>query len=183
MKHTVLALAAVLALSVPASGEPPKPSTNFDDVKALVAAAGKIEKVDVVLREGLPHPFNEPKQFQAEKKKENIESAGQLFYKGDLSVKADDSAKLTGLLRDAATYTAFRGEKKCGGFHPDYEVVIVNTADKSEYRFQICFGCHEVKVYGPGDKAVRADIKKEGYDALTKLLKPYRKNRPEPRGG
>jgi len=182
MKHTVLVLAVVLALTVPASGEPPKPSINFDGVKALLAAAGKIEKVDVILREGLPHPGNDPEQFQAEKKKETVESAGFLFYKGDLPVKADDAAKLIDLLRDAGSYSAFLGEKKCGGFHPDYEVVLVNPADKSEYRFQICFGCHEVKVYGPGDKAGRADIRKEGYDALTKLLKPYRKNRPEPRG-
>ncbi|HJZ90732.1 MAG TPA: hypothetical protein VKE40_07635 [Gemmataceae bacterium] len=175
----VLAFVVVLVGSAAAhAADPPKESTKFDDLKDMLTALGKAEKADVVLREGLPHPVNERKAFEAEKKKETIESAGALFYKEPLTLKADDTTTVLARLLDATSYADFRGEKKCGGFHPDYEVVVINTADKSEYRFQVCFGCHEVKVYGPKDQAVRADLT-NGYDALAKVLRPYQKNRPE----
>src|SRR5262249_10334655 len=97
-----------------------------------------------------------------------------------LTLKADDTTTVLARLLDAASYAEFRNEKKCGGFYPDYEVVVINPADKSEYRFQICFWCHEVEVYGPKEHAGRADLTK-GYGALAKVLMPYQKNRPGPK--
>jgi hypothetical protein len=178
MKRVLVFVVALVGFAAAPAADPPKVSTKFDDLKAILTALGTAEKADVVLHEGLPHPFNEKKTFQAEKKKETIESGGELFYKEPLTLKPDDTTTVLARLLDATSYAEFRGEKKCGGFHPDYEVVVINTADKSEYRFQICFGCHEVKVYGPKDQAVRADLTK-GYDALAKVLKAYQKNRPE----
>jgi hypothetical protein len=42
----------------------------------------------------------------------------------------------------------------------------------------ICFGCGEVRVYGP-ESALLCDMPRETADKLQATLKRYRKNRPE----
>jgi hypothetical protein len=170
-----LVLIGLACLTLPANADGlPEPSKNFDDLKPLVATVAKADKV--ILHEGLPHPA-EDKNFENEKKtKKTIDIAGWLFYAEPLAPKEEDVKKLTELLKAETTFVAFGGVKKCGGFHPDYAVEWL--VGKDHYYALICFGCHEAKVYGP-EKAAYVDIRKEGYDALTKLLKPYRKNRPE----
>jgi hypothetical protein len=163
---------AVLAISASAKGLP-EPATNFDDLKPLVATIAKVDKV--ILHEGLPHPTEE-KSFENEKKtKKTADIGGWLFYAEPLAPTEADVKKLTDLLKAETTFVPFGGVKKCGGFHPDYAVEW--TVGKDRHYALICFGCHEAKVYGP-EKAVYVDIRKEGYDALLGLLKPYRKNRP-----
>ena len=169
-----LVLIGLASLTLSANpDELPEPSKNFDELKPLVATITRADKV--ILHEGLPHPA-EGKTFEDEKKtKKTVGIAGWLFYAEPLTPKGEDVKKLTELLKAETTFTAFSGVKKCGGFHPDYAVEW--TVGKDHYNALICFGCHEAKVYGP-EKAAYVDIRKEGYDALTKLLKPYRKNRP-----
>ena len=60
-------------------------------------------------------------------------------------------------------------------FHPDYLAEF--TTDRGTYQVQICFGCGEAKVFGPGEN-VRLDI--NGAWKLSEVLRKYRKNRPEP---
>jgi len=181
MRAQFLALVGLAVLIEPVwADDPPKPSTKIDDLNTLLAAAKKAERATAFIHEGLPHPANEKAVFDAEKKaKKTIEFGGALFYQESLVLAFDDYPKLLNSLLDPATYAVFENEKKCGGFHPDYEVVF--QAGKDEYRFHICFGCHEAKVYGPDGKAVRADLKKDGYDALAKVLKTYKRNRPDPK--
>ncbi len=72
----------------------------------------------------------------------------------------------------SATYKEFSGEKKCGGFHPDFAVEWqIGTA---KYQALICFGCGEVKLFGPGYES-RYDFHSE---TIEKILKKYNKNRP-----
>jgi hypothetical protein len=181
MRARCLAVSGLLILVVPAwADDPSKPSTKIDDLNALLAAAKKAERATAFIHEGLPHPANEKAVFEAEKKsKKTLEVGGALFYQESLVLAFDDYPKLLNSLLDPATYSEFKVEKKCGGFHPDYEVVF--QAGKDEYRFHICFGCHEAKVFGPDGKGVRADLNKDGYDALTKVLKTYKRNRPDPK--
>ena len=172
--RTTLVLIGLAVLVTPASADGlPEASKNFDDLKPLVATIAKADKV--ILHEGLPHPA-EDKSFETEKKtKKTVDIAGWLFYAEPLTLKDSDGQKLSDLLKTETTFTTFTGVKKCGGFHPDYAVEW--HVGKDRYYALICFGCHEAKVYG-SDKAAYVDIGKE-YDTLTKLLKPYRKNRPE----
>jgi hypothetical protein len=180
MKARVTLLAALASCVLAVAETPPKESTEVGDVKPLIATIAKADKV--ILHEGLPHPFNEPKVLDAEKKaKKTVTIAGWPFYAEPLELTDGDGTKLSDLLGDEKTYRAFRGEKKCGGFHPDYAVEW--RVGKDVYYALICFGCSEFKIYGDG-KAVRTDMgggskDDSRKDALTKLLKPYRKNRPE----
>jgi hypothetical protein len=67
------------------------------------------------------------------------------------------------------------GEKRCGGFHPDYAVVA--TCDDGEYTVLICFGCHEILIIGPRS-SLRCDMAGETYKPIESLLKAYQLNRP-----
>lgn len=179
MYARLFALVVLAAMVGPAAtADPPKPSTRIEDLKALLAAAKKAERAVVFIHEGLPHPGLEKDLFEAEMKaKKTFEFGGARFYQESLVLAFEDYPKLLDPLLGPATYTEFKGEKKCGGFHPDYEVVF--KAGKDEYRFHLCFGCHEVMGYAPDGKAIRADLAKDGYEALSKVLKSYRRNRPE----
>jgi hypothetical protein len=148
--------------------------TQFDENKSLFAAIYNADQL--VLYEGLPHQRNEAILFkQEEQRKDTATLHSFLFYRAPLEISAEDKVKLKGLLGEAESFEPWRGEKKCGGFHPDYlaEWRVGDTI----YRFLICFGCHEVKVYGP-DKSLRCDIRGEACKQLEELLKKHRKNRP-----
>lgn len=167
--------ALVVAVSARAE-DVPEVSTKFDDLKPLIATLARANKW--VLHEGLPRPGD--KSFENEKKaKKTVSIANWLFYAESLEIKEKDQAQLSELVGSEKTFAAFSGVKKCGGFHPDY--ALEWRVGKDTYYALICFGCHEVKFYGPG-KGAYADIARDGYNSLTALLKPYRKNRPERRG-
>lgn len=176
MNPRLLPLAALFAFTLPAAAEVPvqKESAKLDDLKPLIATVGKADKV--ILYEGLPHPLFERALVEAEKKdKKTVTIAGWPFYAEPLALKNGDAGKLTDLVGSEKTYAQFGGEKKCGGFHPDYAVEW--RVGKDTYYALVCFGCGEVKVYGPTGGGVRTDFGARG-DELGKLLKPYRKNRP-----
>jgi hypothetical protein len=127
--------------------------------------------------EGLPHQLYEAAALQKEKdSKPTVEFDGFPFYRDPLAVTARDRNQLENLLGAAGTYRPFAGEKKCGGFHPDYAVEW--TSRGSVHRVLICFGCGEVKISSP-TAAERYDIAQNAQDRLRAVLKPYRKNRPD----
>jgi hypothetical protein len=155
-------------------------SPGKDDApeRAVLATIGRAEKL--TLFEGLPHPMYEAKQLDSEKKsKPTIELDGFHFYKEPLDLKGDDARMLGDLLGRSDTFEPFLGEKKCGGFHPDYAVEW--TAGGTVYRYLVCFGCGEVKVHG-SDGDSRFNIAIEARKRLETILKPYRENRPEQSG-
>ena len=99
------------------------------------------------------------------------------FYPTPLDVAAEDVNQLRSILSDEASYMSWQGERKCGGFHPDY--LAEWRAGNAKYEVLICFGCSEVQIYGPGRTLlcdVRAEVKEK---TLEPLLNKYRKNRPE----
>ncbi len=94
----------------------------------------------VVLYEGLPHPAWESELLEEQlRTKETQELHGHPFYKETLPLKLDDSKRLTDILGSAGTYKRFSGEKKCGGFHPDF--VVEWHVGEDRFRVLICFGC------------------------------------------
>jgi hypothetical protein len=164
-RSALLATSLGLALSG-CSGSPPETAT--------LSQAGPL-----VLYEGLPHQMYEPKALAAEKRsKPTVVLHHFSFYREPLELKPGDAEQLKEILRDPHTFSSYSGEKRCGGFHPDYAVEW--TAGGQTYRALICFGCFEARIYGPNGGTtydVRGDVQKRFKD----LLAPYRKNRPEPR--
>jgi hypothetical protein len=175
---TVLAGLCVTSAAEPARKADSKPKGSAEEFKklpALTAALGKATKV--VLHEGLPHQTFEPKLLEQElKTKKTVKVHGFPFYQETLSLKEADAKKLTALFRAGESFTAYRGPKKCGGFHPDYAVEW--RLGKDVYQALVCFGCHEVKFYGP-KAGVYCDVRDRALGEMKKVLLSYRKNRPE----
>ena len=74
----------------------------------------------------------------------------------------------------------FRGEKRCGGFHPDYAVVWQSETETDRVCAQICFGCDEIAIIS-GETAYRYDIQ---HTANPKILfENFRKERPAYQSG
>jgi hypothetical protein len=145
------------------SGAPPETAT--------LKQAGRL-----VLYEGLPHPMYEAQALAAEKKaKPTVTLHGFPFYRETLDLKPGDRERLEAMLSDRHTFSAYSGEKKCGGFHPDY--AIEWSASGQTYQALICFGCFEAKIYGPKG-GTTYDVGSGVQNRFKELLTPYRKNRP-----
>jgi hypothetical protein len=130
----------------------------------------------LVLYEGLPHQMYEPKALDAERKaKPTVTFHGFPFYRETLELKPGDDNRLKALLSDPRSFSAYSGEKKCGGFHPDYAVEW--SAGGQVYQALICFGCFEARIYGPAG-GTTYDVGRDVQERFRTLLGPYRKNRP-----
>lgn len=135
----------------------------------------------ITLYEGLPHQLYESAKLAQEKQKSTIEKGGFPFYRDPLALKDADARALGAILANAGTFQPFGGEKKCGGFHPDY--ALVASSNGEEVTYLICFGCGEVMVYGSGRSETRYDLDRDARTRLGDILKPYQKNRPGPTVG
>lgn len=91
---------------------------------------------------------------------------------------ADEIEPLRRLACAADSYWSYGGPKLCGGFHPDY--CLAWKDGEAAYHFLICFGCHEVKLYGPRTELI-LDLRKESYAAFKAALETHRAQRPTPR--
>jgi hypothetical protein len=167
-------LAVVLAIHV---SNRPDTSTNFRNLANFTSAVKNADSV--LLYEGLPHQHNEANLFEQELKAKNtVQIHGYPFYVETLSLKDDDAKKLLDLYCDPTSFRPWMGEKKCGGYHPDY--CIEWHVGQDVYQTLICFGCCEIKSYGPKAE-LYCDIQSDALDKFKSILKPYQKNRP-PRG-
>jgi hypothetical protein len=155
-----------------------KEDTRFDEKKSVFEAIQKADKL--VLYEGLPDEDDEREQLEEEKRnKKTVTLHGFSFYAAQLEVSEKDKKALQGLLGDDRSFSAWRGEKKCGGFHPDYAIAAVAKGEETTYL--ICFGCGEAKVYRPDRSETRYDLgHAEAMPQLSAILKPYHMNRPGP---
>lgn len=169
-------IASLLVALQPAwADEPKETDTNFDNHKPIAAGVRKATKV--VLHEGLPHQTFEREELARELKAKKTEQLnGFPFYAETLPLKPEDAKKLTDLFCEPKSFVKFQGYKLCGGFHPDY--CIEWQDGKDVYRVHVCFGCHEVKCFGPKIE-LYCDVRGEAYKEFERILKPYRKNRPE----
>ena len=175
----VLLVSAVVACANKTEADASKieTDTRFEENKSLFTSVGTADRL--ILYEGLPHQYWEAEQLaQEQANKETVTLHGFPFYRVPLEISAEDAGKLKSLLESESSFLQWCGEKKCGGFHPDYCAEF--HAGSAVYRALICFGCSETKVYGP-DKSLRCDIQKEAEKQLEEVLKKYRKNRPPSR--
>jgi hypothetical protein len=151
------------------------PETKFERAGPIVEGIHKAAKV--ILYEGLPHQRWESALLEQElKAKKTIELHHFPFYQELLPLKDADSNKLLQLFSALSSLRSWRSLKRCGPFHPDYCLEFQDGMER--YRVLICFGCFEVKCYGP-DLEFYGDVTDEVAKELATILKPYRKNRPE----
>jgi hypothetical protein len=110
----------VLAWSIVAGcGERTGADSQVEPNKSLIAAIRDAD--ELVLYEGLPHQGNERELFNREKQRtDTLTLQDYPFYNEPLNVSDDEKKALRALLGDEQSFTQWRGEKKCGGFHPDY---------------------------------------------------------------
>jgi hypothetical protein len=146
---------------------------NHNTLATAVQESGKC-----ILFEGLPHQLYEKNVLEKElKTKQTILREGFYFYEQPLAMSNADVKLVTDLFSDLDSFTPWPGEKKCGGFHPDYCLEWATTAGAC--RSQICFGCGEVKVFGR-DIQARWDLTNGAREKLKSILVHYRTNRPPP---
>jgi hypothetical protein len=108
--------------------------------------------------------------------KKTIKLHDYSFYERPLALAADEVAALSKLSSDADSYWSYGGPKLCGGFHPDY---CLSWKDgDATYQLLFCFGCHEMKLYGPKEELV-VDLRQDAFKQFEALLKKHRDQRPE----
>ena len=153
------------------------PSCNDAKAMAEIAAHQKIfaNAKDLMIYEGLPHPYEEEKLFKTETKRKDtikFQPLDEAFYSP--STKATNTEPIIKLLSEPGGIK-INHPKKCG-FHSDY--CLEFTSGGIKYRAFTCFGCWEMFVF-KGDEQkghVFWFDKKE----LSKLLAIYDKKRPKP---
>jgi hypothetical protein len=135
---------------------------------------------NTIVFEGLPHPGYEAELFESEKNsKSTVKLHGSYFYKAFQPAKDTETSELRETLSDPERFEPFSGEKKCGGFHADYAVAWKENGRL--FKVLICFGCGEVKRFGPQGE-VREDMKTNTSDLLKMVLKMYDRDRPAHQG-
>ena len=141
----------------------------------FIDALAKAKEMTVF--EGLPHPHWEPDELQTERRsKKCVNLHGYLFYDDARVAAGEDFVSLQQALSLRGGIIEWGGHKLCGGYHPDY--LIRWKADDGTYDALVCFGCHEIKLFGPRDQ-LYADLLKPTYAQLEQSLSQFRKHRPQ----
>ena len=135
-----------------------------------------IPESKTVVFEGLPHPMYESELLESEKESKATTTLHNCyFYEPSQPAKDTETNELRNVLSDPEGFSPFEGEKKCGGFHADYAVAWKEGG--RVFEVLICFGCGEVKRYGPRGE-VREDMKQPTREKLKMILKMYDNVRP-----
>ncbi|MCG3134885.1 MAG: hypothetical protein HMLKMBBP_02293 [Planctomycetes bacterium] len=167
--------AAWSALALAACGGGPGAATRPESFAEAIRGGGAL-----VLHEGLPHQRFEAHLLASERAAKPVTDLfGYPFYAAPVPLGDADASALRKTLGNRGAYETWSGEKKCGGFHPDWSVEV--PGDGVTWHALVCFGCREVKTYRTGagwDLATREDIEPAAYDALKTVLPKLRTNRP-----
>jgi hypothetical protein len=178
-------ISAVALLSIGCSHEekvetesPAPQRTSRDFTRLSAVLAGLQRPATLRLYEGLPGEFWEPELREQERaRKETTQLHGYTFYKDILILHDQDSKDLVELLSSRKSYRAYRANKKCGLYQPDYDVIW--DREGATTHILISVECGEVELHGPKAE-LHCDLSPEAAGRLGPLLARYRKNRPEP---
>ncbi|MFT3991090.1 MAG: hypothetical protein QM680_06735 [Luteolibacter sp.] len=173
MTSSAAALLASVFLITCVSAQESAPASEEASSKIRAAIT---EATSLTIYEGLPHQAFERNLLAKESKRKDTEKINSFrFYTP--AIAAINPEALKRILSSPETIQVFRGEKLCGGFHPDYAV---EWSDKDGSRFSalICFGCHEI-IYSDGKNEYRYDFEQESFEKLKEELSPYAKKRPK----
>ncbi len=140
--------------------------------------ASLADQKNLAIFEGLPHQSWERDLLKSELgSKETTKIHDFHFYSKRLKLSADDLESLVVAITDENGIVEWGGMKLCGGYHPDYAVQW-NDSNGRMFEALICFGCHEIKLYGDDGVQLYADLTEEAFSALRVTLSPYGDQRP-----
>jgi len=132
---------------------------------------------NVLIYEGLPSPYTNGDLFRSElNAKQTVKMHGFYFYLPPVNLAAADKAALQSMMADGASLISWRGEKPCMAYHPDFAIDWQDAGGR-RYDALLCFGCGEVKFYGPGS-GLYCDMVQPAHKAFAVLLRKYNKNLP-----
>jgi hypothetical protein len=177
--HLLLLLAALTAGCVTNCGSAaPTPTPPTDDRLATMTA-GLQQSPSLILFEGLPHHTWDRERYESElAEKKTVQLHNFAFYDAPITLDAASASRLQAILASPSTFDVpepgVRIMHLCGGFHPDY--AIRWTANGQVHEVQICFTCHEAKMY-VGEQKLECDIH-DGPLGQLKTILDYRRNRP-----
>jgi hypothetical protein len=190
MIRRFLFLILALSLLIDAAGCNSESRHSTDGRSALSAndtsafmpiSQGVARASSLALYEGLPHQTFDTEQYRNEiATKKTVQLHDYPFYERTLAVSESDREELRRLSASAEAYFSFSGEKSCGGYHPDF--CLVWTDGETRYELLICFGCKEMKLYGPM-QSLRVDIRPDAAKRFKAILSQYRGQRPGDRIG
>src|SRR5688500_13875115 len=130
----------------------------------------------IVVFEGLPHQAWERSELESERRlKKCVNIHGYFFYDDARHAANEEFASLRQALLRSGGIIGWGGNKLCGGYHPDY--LIQWTGADGTYDALVCFGCHEIKLFGPKER-LYADLSGKTYEELKQTLERFRKHRP-----
>lgn len=152
------------------------------ELKARRELIGKItSNSSLKLYEGLPHPMFEAELYKSElTTKPHTRIDSYYFYERPLFADEELENELRALSEASGTYRKFSGEKKCGGFHPDFALRWSNG--EGAVMILICFHCEEAWLFGE-TLSVRVDLSESASKSLAKLLSRTRGQRPTQKRG
>lgn len=143
------------------------PGTQFESLAELRAAVRSAS--DVTILEGLPGMIRGgiPRCDSTK----IVELHGYWFFADPIRLRGKKAQPFANVVGDSLAFAQWGGAKQCGGFHPDF--CLEWRRGQETHRALICFGCHEMKYYGPR-AAVLCDVPSPDYKELKRLLEPYR---------
>jgi hypothetical protein len=145
----------------------PRDRNEFTRIFARLAAEIGRAKTLTIFR-GHSRRFDAAKATAEQGRRPSFTRLGQWFFADPLSAPPETVAALRGALLDGiVTPKQPASIKLCGGFHADFLLRWEGPGGTTEA--QVCFGCHEVKIVGPGG-ALYADVAAEQVKALRALL-------------
>lgn len=177
-RHFLLTVFATCAVLLTAGYAVDRPGLTAKDLLQFTPISEGIRRASsVTLYEGLPHQTWEADELKKElATKKTVSFHAFPFYERPLVLAADEVEPLRRLAADASSYTTYGGPKLCGGYHPDY--CLTWKDGSAAYQLLICFGCHEMKLYGPNSELI-VDIGEEAFRAFEAALKKHRDQRPK----
>jgi hypothetical protein len=145
------------------------PAKEFEDLTHSLAK--------MTVYEGLPHPVVEPEVFASERKqKATLEVHDFLFYATPLTMSRADWKSFRRAFTHEASFKEYGGPKMCGAFHPD--LLVEWDVGGSRYQAQLCLGCGEMKVFGPGGYEAIYDINEKAYKQFGEIVLRIRRRPP-----
>jgi len=173
-----LSLLGAFALFQTTSRAEDIPKLTAKDLSQFTPISEGIKRAaTLTLYEGLPHQHWEAQQLEKElAAKKTVRFHGYPFYERSLAISTNEVELLRRLSADTESYWSYGGEKLCGGYHPDY--CLEWKDGEATYHLLICFGCDEMKLYGPKSELL-LDIRTDVMKKFESVLKKHRSQRPK----
>jgi hypothetical protein len=152
---------------------PPAINTSFDRLADVLSGIGG---GDVLLYEGLPSEFWEPRLRQrALKEEETIALHGYAVHDYARQLPEEDAGSLTVLLSSKESFAPYRAGKSCGGFQPEF--CLEWKADGGRTQVLISLECGEAKLFGPKGE-LYCDLLPAASQKLKRLLLRHQNHSP-----